>query len=183
MWQFIARDLVEAKYESMSTSTPPATITPSISLVPVDSIATQYAVNGTATKLRNDVRAKYVRFLYDGPMTVGYNQRVVFGLKLRAPLEFATFDASYQCTVKAPDSTGTFRYGIGSSDVRELMAVIPLNTGQKVVAGNTTDKIEFFETRENEQLIGVMRIKDMIVDGEKCIIEIFIESKVIWYQH
>ena len=72
----------------MSTKTPPATITPSISLVPVDSIEPQYVVEGTSTKLRNNVHAKYVKICYGESKSIGIDQSVVFGLKTPAPLVF-----------------------------------------------------------------------------------------------
>ena len=172
----------------MSTQTPPATITPSISLVPVDSIEPQYVVEGTSTKLRNNVHAKYVRIRYGASQpiaqsigsSIGINQSVVFGLKAPAPLVFVHVDEFYQPTVTGtydtPISTGTFRYGVGSSDTRRVAAKIFLDEGQGSVVTQfecTVDKIHFSE--KQDKTMAVVFMKDTILHGKKCDLSICIE--------
>lgn len=169
----------------MSTQTPPATTTPSISLVPVDSIEPQYVVEGTSTKVRNNVHAKYVRICYRAPadgvdQSIGINQSVVFGLKAPAPLVFVGVGEFYQPTVTGTYdtriSTGTFRYGVGSSDTRRVAAKIFLNEGQGGVLTQfecTVDKIHFSE--KQDKTMAVVFMKDTILHGKKCDLSICIE--------
>ena len=165
----------------MSTTTPPATITPSISLVPVDSIATQYAVHGTSTKLQHVVQAKHVKIFYGASMSIATGPTVVFGLKAPAPLVFVSLDKFYKPTVTGtydtPLSTGTFRYGIGSSDTRRVAAEISLDNGPDTPnvltqIECTAEKIEFSETKDESKGVfeGVMKMKDTIVNGKKCVV-------------